>query len=229
MHELLAINYIDINVSIALQVILLGFIGGILSGFIGSGGAFFMTPGMMNLGVDGVAAVASNIAHKFGKAMVGAKKHAAAGNVDQKLAAYMLATALAGVQVAVWINAFLFKGGGDSGEGHGAPKGAGANLYISLVFATILSVVAISMLRDIIKSSKNGEDGAGPIHEDRHFLAKLNIPPVINFPVSDTKVSLCGPADRRRGHRLPGRNHRRQRCFIGVRVHDLCLAESPRL
>ncbi len=111
MHELLSINYIDITLAVALQVILLGFIGGILSGFIGSGGAFFMTPGMMNLGVGGVVAVASNITHKFGKAMVGARKHAAAGNVDKKLAAFMLATALVGVQIAVWINSFLFKGG----------------------------------------------------------------------------------------------------------------------
>jgi len=37
-----------------------------------------MTPGMMNLGVDGVIAVASNITHKFGKALVGSRKHAAA-------------------------------------------------------------------------------------------------------------------------------------------------------
>jgi uncharacterized membrane protein YfcA len=188
MHELLSVTYIDLNVSIALQVILLGFIGGILSGFIGSGGAFFMTPGMMNLGVDGVAAVASNIAHKFGKAMVGAKKHAAAGNVDNKLAIFMLATAIIGVQIAVWINSFLFKGGG--GDGHGAPKGAGANLYISLVFASILSIVAISMLRDIMKSNKDGQSDAGPSMKIAEFFARLNIPPIINFPVSDTKVSL---------------------------------------
>jgi hypothetical protein len=188
MHELLSINYIDITLSVALQVILLGFIGGILSGFIGSGGAFFMTPGMMNLGVGGVVAVASNISHKFGKAMVGARKHAAAGNVDKKLAAFMLATALAGVQMAVWINSFLFKGGG--GGGHGAPKGAGANLYISLVFAIILSLVALSMLRDIMKSKKDGGDGAGPSMKIAEFLAKLNIPPVIKFTVSDTKISL---------------------------------------
>ena len=36
MHELF-IHYINIDLSVALQVILLGFIGGILSGFIGSG------------------------------------------------------------------------------------------------------------------------------------------------------------------------------------------------
>ncbi len=187
MHELLSINYIDITLAVALQVILLGFIGGILSGFIGSGGAFFMTPGMMNLGVGGVVAVASNITHKFGKAMVGARKHAAAGNVDKKLAAFMLATALVGVQIAVWINSFLFKGGGD---GHGAAKGAGANLYISLVFAIILSFVALSMLRDIMKSKKGGADGAGPSMKIAEALAKLNIPPVIKFAVSDTKISL---------------------------------------
>ncbi len=187
MHELFGGNFIDINMASALQVVLLGFIGGILSGFIGSGGAFFMTPGMMNLGVDGVIAVASNITHKFGKALVGSKKHAAAGNVDKKLAAFMLGTALIGVQIAVWINSFLFMGGGD---GHGADKGAGANLYISLVFAVILTAVAVSMLRDILKSKANGEAGAGPSMKIAEYLSRLNLPPVIQFGVADTKVSL---------------------------------------
>jgi uncharacterized protein len=187
MHELFSGNFIDISLATALQVVLLGFIGGILSGFIGSGGAFFMTPGMMNLGVDGVIAVASNITHKFGKALVGSKKHAAAGNVDKKLAAFMLGTALVGVQVAVWINSHLFKGGGD---GHGADQGAGANLYISLVFALILSAVAVSMLRDIVKSKGNGETSAGPSMKIAEYLSRLNLPPLIHFAVADTKVSL---------------------------------------
>ncbi len=184
MHTL--ITYIDINLATALQVVLLGFIGGILSGFIGSGGAFFMTPGMMNLGVDGVIAVASNITHKFGKAMVGSRKHAAAGNVDKKLAAFMLVTAIVGIQIAVAINSYLFKGGGG---GHGAGGSAGADLYISLVFASILSVVAVSMLRDVLKSGK-GEEDSGPSMKIAQFFTRLNLPPVIHFSVADTKVSL---------------------------------------
>jgi uncharacterized protein len=187
MHELFTSNFIDLNLAVALQVVLLGFIGGILSGFIGSGGAFFMTPGMMNLGVDGVIAVASNITHKFGKAMVGSRKHAAAGNVDKKLAAFMLGTAIVGIQIAVAINSYLFKGAGDS---HGAAKGAGANLYISLVFAIILSAVAVSMLRDVLKSRGKGEADGGPSMKIADALAKLNIPPVLKFEVADTKVSL---------------------------------------
>ncbi len=38
--EHLIVNFIHIDMGIALQVIVLGFIGGVLSGFIGSGGAF---------------------------------------------------------------------------------------------------------------------------------------------------------------------------------------------
>ena len=185
MHNYL-VHFIDIDAAIALQVILLGFIGGVLSGFIGSGGAFFMTPGMMNLGVEGVVAVASNITHKFGKAMVGSRKHGEAGNVDKRLAVCVLITAILGIQLAVWINSFLFKGG----SGHGAAQGAGANLYISLVFVFILAGVAMSMLRDVLRSSADGAEGSGPSRKIADFLARLNLPPMIHFKVADTKVSV---------------------------------------
>jgi uncharacterized membrane protein YfcA len=185
MHHIV-IHFLDINLAVALQVVLLGFIGGVLSGFIGSGGAFFMTPGMMNLGVEGVVAVASNITHKFGKAMVGSRKHGQAGNVDKKLAAFLLATAIGGIQVAVWINSVLFAGG----TGHGAAKGAGANLYISVVFSTILLAVALSMLWDLLRAPPPGEAGTGPSRRIADFLARLNLPPVITFKVADIEVSL---------------------------------------
>jgi uncharacterized membrane protein YfcA len=185
MHSLV-LHYLDINLATGLQVVLLGFIGGVLSGFIGSGGAFFMTPGMMNLGVEGVVAVASNITHKFGKAMVGSRKHGEAGNVDKKLALFVLGTAVIGIQLAVLIASWLFRGG----TGHGAAKGAGANLYISLVFAIMLLGVALSMLSDLIKSSRQAEGEGGPSTRIADFLSRFNLPPMIHFKVADTTVSL---------------------------------------
>lgn len=176
--------FISLDPSSALQVIVLGFIGGVLSGFIGSGGAFFMTPGMMNLGVNGVVAVASNITHKFGKAMMGSKKHGEMGNVDKRLGLFLLITSLLGIRLAVWINSLLFHGGGD---GHGAASGAGANLYISAVFIGILTIVAISMLRDLMK---NTEEGSGPSKKISEYLARIKVPPFIHFKVADVKVSL---------------------------------------
>jgi len=184
MSHLLFGQYIDIDLISALQVVLLGFIGGTLSGFIGSGGAFFMTPGMMNLGVPGVIAVASNITHKFGKAMVGSKKHGEFGNVDKRLALFMVITSFIGIRIAVWINSVLFHAEGD---GHGAGGSAASDFYISMVFICILTLVALSMLRDAFRST---DEGSGPSMRLANFLSKLNIPPYINFKVADVRVSL---------------------------------------
>ncbi|BCL60275.1 hypothetical protein DGMP_09680 [Desulfomarina profundi] len=45
-----ALQFIDLNLYSAIFLILVGFVGGLVSGFIGSGGAFVLTPGMMSLG-----------------------------------------------------------------------------------------------------------------------------------------------------------------------------------
>jgi uncharacterized membrane protein YfcA len=175
--------FVQLSWSAAIVVVLLGFMGGVLSGFIGSGGAFFMTPGMMNLGVAGVVAVGSNISHKFGKALVGARKHSHMGNVDKRLAMFLLVTAIAGVSLAVWINSKLFSGGGS----HGAGKGAGADLYISAVFIGVLTLVGISMLRDALRPAAEGQ---GPSRKLIELVGRLSLKPVIKFPVSDVELSL---------------------------------------
>ena len=82
---------------------MVGFIGGLVSGFIGSGGAFVLTPGMMSLGVPGTVAVASNMCHKFPKAMVGAYKRWKYGQVDLKLGLVMAASAGVGVWIGIQI------------------------------------------------------------------------------------------------------------------------------
>ena len=114
-------------------LLIVGFIGGLVSGFIGSGGAFVLTPGMMSLGVPGVVAVASNLCHKFPKALVGAWKRHKYGQVDIKLG---------------------LVDGGDRiarhvvGRGHpaGHPRRygeAGSNLYVSLAFVIVLTIVGL--------------------------------------------------------------------------------------
>jgi hypothetical protein len=71
MHDAVgeAVKFIDLNWMNVTFLFTVGFIGGLVSGFIGSGGAFVLTPGMMSLGVPAAVAVASNMCHKFPKAM----------------------------------------------------------------------------------------------------------------------------------------------------------------
>jgi len=179
-------HFVELNLEGTLLVVLLGFIGGILSGFIGSGGAFFMTPGMMNLGVPGIVAVGSNITHKFGKAMVGSRRHGELGNVDKRLGAFLIVTSFLGIRIAVWINTSLFQEGGD---GHGAGGEAASNLYISMVFICILSVVAVSLLRDAFRP-RDEQGHEGPSMKIADFLARLHLPPYIHFAGANVRVSL---------------------------------------
>lgn len=186
MASVLFEHFVELDLWSALQVVILGFVGGILSGFIGSGGAFFMTPGMMNLGVPGAIAVGSNITHKFGKAMVGSRRHGELGNVDKRLGAFLIITSFIGIRIAVSITSMLFEKGGD---GHGAGGEAASDLYISMVFICILSLVAISLLRDAL-SSRDEQGGQGPSMKIANFLARLRLPPYIYFPVANVRVSL---------------------------------------
>jgi uncharacterized membrane protein YfcA len=126
--------------------------------------------------------------------MVGAKKHGEMGHVDKKLAVFMLITAALGIKLAVLVMKHMFSGevGGKAGGGSAA-----ANLYISLVFAIVLSMVSISMLRDIVRS-RRAED-AKPSRRIVNFLDRLGLPPKISFTVADVRVSLwvvliCGLA-----------------------------------
>jgi uncharacterized membrane protein YfcA len=126
--------------------------------------------------------------------MIGQKRHGEMGHVDKRLAIFMLATAAVGINIAVFIMKLMFT----RGEGQTEVEAAAAsNLYISLIFVLVLALVAISMLRDIIKSRK-AED-TRPSRKIVEFLNRLRLPPVIYFPVADVHVSLwviliCGLA-----------------------------------
>ena len=161
-----------------LGVVLLGFMGGTLSGFIGSGGAFLMTPGMMNLGIPGVMAVSANITHKFGKAMMGSKKHGELGNVDKKLGIYLLVTACVGIRAAVVVNGYFYETLGK----------AGSSLYVSAFFVISLSIVGYALLMDALASKKDPD--AGPSDKLLNLSKKFQIKPLIDFPVAGVKVSF---------------------------------------
>ncbi len=172
------VSFIDINLLVILALVSLGFLGGMLSGFIGSGGAFVLTPGMMNLGAPGSVAVASNMAHKFPKALVGAWKRRKLGHVDLKLGLVMAVSAIAGVKLGVQIQNMIRDAWGD----------AGSNLYISVTFVIVLVTVASYMMLDARNAARHGVDDMVPAFPKR--VARLNIPPMVYFKTADARVSV---------------------------------------
>ncbi len=141
-----AVNFVHLDLFNVAYLLIVGFIAGLVSGFIGSGGAFVLTPAMMGLGVPGIVAVASNMCHKFPKALVGAIKRARYGQVDVKLGIVMGASAEAGVLYGAHLQQNIQRTFGD----------AGSNLYVSVAFVAVLAVVGGYVLWDVVRALRSG-------------------------------------------------------------------------
>ncbi len=173
-----AVQFIDLTIVNISFLFFVGFIGGLVSGFIGSGGAFVLTPGMMSLGVPGTVAVASNMCHKFPKAMIGAFKRFKYGQVDIKLGLYMAASAGVGVQIGIKIQQLILEKYGQ----------VGSNLYVSLSFVAILVIVGGYVFYDAMKGSSS--DGPEKTSSIAKKLQSINLPPMIHFKRANLTISF---------------------------------------
>jgi uncharacterized membrane protein YfcA len=181
MHDI-ATGFINLDAITILYLFGVGFVGGLVSGFIGSGGAFVLTPGMMSLGVPGLMAVASNMCHKFPKALVGSMKRFKYGQVDVKLGLILGVSAEAGVLYGAGIQERIKAAYGD----------AGSNLYVSVAFVVILATVGGFVLYDAWKTYKSGdsntEEKAGKLAS---WVQSINIPgTMVYFKSINARVSV---------------------------------------
>jgi len=183
-----SLNFIDLSLGNVMFLLFVGFVGGMVSGFIGSGGAFVLTPAMMSMGVPGIVAVASNICHKFPKALVGAWKRYKFGQVDLKVGLILGLSAELGMLYGAGVQEDVKARLGD----------AGSNLYVSFAFVVVLSIVGTWVMIDAGNLYRRGATGhdeqvtrlARWVHQVRwlgpRFYsagAKAHIPWLITLPI----------------------------------------------
>lgn len=176
-----SVQFIELNAATVFLLVLIGFIGGMVSGFIGSGGAFVLTPAMMSLGAPAIVAVASNICHKFPKAMVGAAKRHKYGQVDVKLGLVLGVVAelgmLAGKKVMVGIM-------------HAFGK-VGTDLYVSVVFILVLAVVGGFVLKDYRRLKADPAETPFEVPRLARWVQSVRIPgTMMTFQSVGVPVSL---------------------------------------
>lgn len=176
-----ASSFIALDATAVGFLFIVGFVGGMVSGFIGSGGAFVLTPAMMSMGVPGIVAVASNMCHKFPKALVGAIKRARYGQVDVKLGLFMGASAEAGVLYGAHLQQSIKAAFGE----------AGSNLYVSTAFVVVLAIVGGFVMRDALRSWRSGNahapETAGKL---ARWVQSIHIPgTMVYFKSIDARVS----------------------------------------
>ncbi len=173
-----ALAFIDLSAISILFLFFVGFVGGMVSGFIGSGGAFVLTPGMMSLGVPGTVAVASNMCHKFPKALVGAIKRFRYGQVDIKMGLIVGVSAEVGVQLGIRVQRWVLAMWGQNGS----------NLYVSVAFVVVLVTVGSFVLRDALRLKKSGGEAEQTNLSKR--LQAIELWPMITFGRSGIRISL---------------------------------------
>jgi len=166
------------STNIFLVSIAIGLCAGLITGCIGAGGGFIITPALMAAGVKGILAVGTDLFHIFAKAIMGTAVHKKLGNVSTKLAIAFLVGSAGGTFIGGFINKTLYDYDPLLSEA-----------FISLVYAVLLGFLGFYALIDFIKSRKGTADsGSHGAHGGPSGMTPLavkvqnvNIPPAIRF------------------------------------------------
>ncbi len=157
--------------------IFIGLIAGLITGCIGAGGGFIITPALMAAGIKGILAVGTDLFHIFAKAIMGTTVHKKLGNVSVPLAIAFLVGSAGGTVIGGSVNMWLFNKDPLLSE-----------MFISSIYALLLGFLGFYALFDFIRLSRSGKGGdahGGPAVSGSTSVAgklqSLNLPPMITF------------------------------------------------
>ena len=164
------------STNIFLVSIAIGVAAGLITGCIGAGGGFIITPALMAAGIKGILAVGTDLFHIFAKAIMGTAVHRKLGNVSTKLAIAFLVGSGVGTFVGGAVNKGLYN-----------KNPILSDAFISLVYAVLLGFLGFYSLADYLRSRKTdtgGDAHGGSSTGTSSFARKLqtvNVPPMIPF------------------------------------------------
>lgn len=182
---------------IFLVSIVIGLFAGLITGCIGAGGGFIITPALMSAGIKGILAVGTDLFHIFAKAIMGTAVHKKLGNVSPKLAIAFLVGSLGGVIGGGLVNRAIYE-----------INPVLSDTFISAIYVVLLGFLGFYSLIDFLKLRKQ-DDGGGDAHgsgpaDGNGISSKLqgvNLPPMITFDedlvpggkqISGVFVAICG-------------------------------------
>lgn len=150
------------NEEILLTSIFLGFVTGLITGCIGVGGGFIITPFLMSMGIKGILAVGTDQFHIFAKSIMGALIHRRLGNVCVPLALTFVTGSVIGATVGGTINRNIF---------YANP--IISDIFINIVYVLTLGFIGLYALHDFLKLRKKAIDINKSGKELTHNLTKL--------------------------------------------------------
>jgi uncharacterized protein len=167
-------------------LVFLSVAAGVISGFVGIGGGFIMTPALVIMGFPAQFAVGTGMMWVLGNSIIGTLRHRRLGNVDFKLGMIMIVFMMCGVEIGIRsLRAAINAGMADT-----------AVLVVTICALCLVggfvfweSTTSKANFDKMIKERVNI-----PTNCNTGFLvslcSRITVPPVISCPKSDVRVSL---------------------------------------
>jgi uncharacterized membrane protein YfcA len=182
MEIFLPIAHMDVNLW---MILLFGGVVGLLSGLVGVGGGFLITPLLIFIGVPPIVSVGTGAAQIVGTSAAGSYAHWRLGNIDFGMAIFLLLGSWTGGSIGVYVARALHQGG-DFGN------------IVTFLYVGLLGIVGSSMLVESLRAVRGsaavaaGAKGGGGLSlRFAAFAARL--PLQHEFPVSGLRTSLLVP------------------------------------
>ncbi len=162
--------------------LIIGLCAGLITGCIGAGGGFVITPALMSVGVRGIVAVGTDLFHIFAKSIMGTTVHRKLGNVNLGLAIAFCIGSIVGVEIGGALNRAIY---------YSNPVLSDA--FISIVYVLLLGFLGVYALKDYLKlkklsTSSTTYNGGNPTSPEAPVTTKLamklqtiHLPPMISF------------------------------------------------
>lgn len=183
MELFLPIAHMDVNIVL---ILLYGAVVGFLSGLVGVGGGFLITPLLIFTGIPPIVAVSSGAAQMAGTASGGSYLHWRHGNIDFKMGLILLSGSWLGGGFGVYLAKTLVR------------AGHFGNVVVFL-YVILLGFIGVSMLieslRAVFRSGALAASDA-PARAATNSLLRTwveSLPWQMEFPDSGVRMSALGP------------------------------------
>jgi uncharacterized membrane protein YfcA len=185
MEFFLPIAHMDVNIVL---ILLYGALVGFLSGLVGVGGGFLITPLLIFSGIPPIVAVSSGAAQMAGTASGASYLHWRHGNIDFKMGLILLAGSWLGGGFGVYLAKLLLR------------MGQFGNVVVFL-YVVLLGFIGVSMLIESLQAvlragAQTQTAGATPAPVAKSSLLGewiARLPWQTHYPVSGVRMSALGP------------------------------------
>jgi uncharacterized membrane protein YfcA len=177
MEIFLPIAHMDVNLVV---ILLFGGIVGFLSGLVGVGGGFLITPLLIFTGVPPIVAVATGSAQIAGTSAGATYAHWRLGNVDFKMGLVLLIGSWMGGAGGVQLANILTK------------SGQFGNI-VTFLYVVLLGFIGVSMLVESLKAVFGSQKPTTTTKKENGSNVLNRLPWRMNFPVSGLSISVVVP------------------------------------